>query len=821
MHYQDIPVSWATQFGLAASPLFGSKERSPAGSHHVLADGRTGSIALSFSPEPIWKERLCADWSWSSNLPHHVAVTDDEVAVTRWDKVTPELFKRDSVESQMSAFYSYLASDRVESNERVIDFMLGLYRSIRSLVADASIDDERSVDAFVSFLHRSMVRAQEVGTKSLSTISKHDDNDDILDSLPQSGVEALLETMFDRHASALSLRLVPSLSIRHVGSEIFQEAHFELLRAPSPDLFGHVGPAEIAPITRGGAHFTPPTLARTLVEQTLLRISDLVSRTRLVVLDPACGSGAFLHEVLRALQREGYDGEVVLVGRDISLAAVSMARFVLANAVSDWCPAGGCEIRLDSGDSLCTPFPEADIVLMNPPFVSWIAMAKDQRAQMREVLGSKLIRQGDYSMAFVSRAIDAVRPGGALGTLLPGSLSTLQAAARWRDSLLERADLGFIASLGDYSLFRYAQVHVSAAVFSKPLSGYQHSDKVVALISGDDPEATSNALRRLRQVGITRFGERGDNGWHLFEAPPGIFRDRATWRLIAPSTEVALRRLAQSARVAPIGDLFSIRQGVQTGMNKVFLISKTELERLPEDERAWFRPASISESIQNGAISPTHYVFYPYDERGLAIPDEATLAEELPVYLQEYLKPNRVGLSRRAAIARSGRADWWGLSRRRIWSLDRRPRIVSKYFGGPGSFAVDFDAMYVVVQGFAWLPKWEANETSDVDGPASPFGLGMRDMLSAYAVLLNSEVVARLLSTYSQHVAGGQYDLSWRFVKHVPVPNLPTLMSDERDSNVVLELAHSVHQRGPSERRRRRSEQLVAELYGPDVVQNI
>ena len=822
MPYEDIPVSWGTQFGLAVSPLFGSRESVPAGSHHVLSDGGSGSLALSFSPEPIWKERLCADWSWSSNLPHHVTITDDEVAVTRWDRARPELFRRDSVESRISAFYSYLASDRVESNKRVVDFMLDLYRSLRSLVAHASIEDERSVDAFISFLRKSMLKEhRRVGTQSLSTCTGYEADDDILGALSTSGVDALLETTLDRDASALSLRLVPSLAIRHAGSEIFQEAHFELLRAPSPDLFGNVGPAEIAPITRGGAHFTPPTLARTVVEQTLLRISDLVNRTRLVILDPACGSGAFLHEALRALRREDYDGEVVLVGRDTSRAAVSMAKFVLANAVSDWSPAGGCQIRVDLGDSLCTPLPPADIVLMNPPFVSWIALAEDQRARMRDVLGSELSGQGDYSMAFVSRAIDAVRPGGALGTLIPGSLSTLQGSSRWRDSILERADLRFIASLGDYGLFRYAQVHVSAAVFSKPMSGFERSYDAVALTVGNIPEATSSALRNLRQVGATSFGERSDNGWHLFETSSRIFRDRPTWRLITPSTETALHGLTQSGRVAPIGDLFSVRQGVQTGMNKVFLISNAELKRLPERERVWFRPASINESIQNGAITPKHHVFYPYDKQGLSIRDEDMLTEKLPVYNQEYLRPNRVRLSRRAAIVRSGRADWWGLSWRRSWSLDREPRIVSKYFGGPGSFAVDFDAIYVVVQGFAWLPKWEANQTSDEEDTASPFGLGMRDMLAAFSVILNSEVVARLLSTYSQHVAGGQYDLSWRFVKHIPVPNLPTLMSDERDSYVVVELAHTLNKRGPSESLRRRTEQLVAELYGPRFVQEI
>ena len=823
MASDDIHTSWASRFGLASSPLFGARESAPDGSHHVLLDGGLGSFALSVSPQPIWKERVCADWSWSCNLPHHVTITDNEVAVVRWDKANPELFTRDSVERQISTFYSYLASDRVESNKRVVEFMLNIYRSIRSLVANTSLGDDRSIDAFLAFLSRAIQRAsgENIQAPEIATGQLKDENEDLLRSLPRNGLEAIFDEMSDRRTSDLSLNLIPSLAIRHAGSEIFQEAHFELLRAPAPDLFGHVGHADLRATARGGAHFTPPALARTIVEQTLSQVSNLRTRKRLRILDPACGSGAFLHEALRTLQRENYDGHVSLIGRDTSRAAVSMAKFVLDNAIVDWFPVGGFELQIELGDSLTARLPVADVVLMNPPFISWIALTSEQRSHMQDVLGGQLAGRGDYSMAFVTRALKVLRPGGALGTLLPGSLLTLQAANAWREFILDQADLRFIASLGDYSLFRYAQIQVSAIVLAKRSDDAGGLDNATALVTGSHPEATGTALRNLRRTRDTGFNEISDDGWHLFEASPSGFRDRPTWRLILPSTEVAINRLSESGRVAPIEDLFAVRQGVRTGMNSTFVLTTAQLEALADYEKKWFRPASINDSIYDGTIRAGHYIFYPYNDDGLAITEEQQLSDELPTYFKHYLQPNRSRLSTRASIVRSDRSDWWGLSERRNWALDRNPRIVSKYFGGPGGFAVDLEASYIIVQGFAWMPKW-SSVSDDEQGEPSTFALGSREILAAYSAILNSDIFARLLSIYSQHVAGGQYDLSWRFVRQVPIPSIAVLMADERASHAILALAEIGQRYGSAEPlRRHRAERLVAELYGQDFVHRI
>ena len=750
------------------------------------------------------------------------------MAVVRWDKSNAELFTRSSVESQLPTFYSYLVSDRVESNRRVVEFMLKIYREIRSLAANSNIDDDRSIDAFLAFLCHAMER--DSGNQSRVVRPYVDDGEygDLLGLLPVHGIEALFEEISDRNSSNLALNLVPSLAIRHAGSEIFQEAHFELLRVPPTDFFGRAEPSETRPVARGGAHFTPPALARTIAEQTLIQLSDIQSRSELTVMDPACGSGAFLHEALRTLRRIGFQGRLVLAGRDNSKAAISMAKFVLGNAVGDWSPDGGCKLDIEECDSLTARLPSADVVLMNPPFLAWKALNSEQRAHMKHVLGDRLFGRGDYCMAFVSRALEALREGGALGTLLPGSLLVLQGADRWRASIAEAARVRFIASLGDYGLFRYAQVQVSAVVLAKmERNGVQEGD-IVSLVAGSEAGSTGVALRNLRRAANSTFGELSEHGWHLFKTPSHVFRNRPTWRPILPSTEIALNDLLQTDFIAPVENFFAVRQGARTGMNSVFLRTKAEWEKLPQPERRWFRPASVNESIQDGEVQSTHYIFYPYDEKESLIKDEEELRKELPTYFAKHLQPNKERLLNRASIMRSGRLDWWGLSERRSWALDRSPRIVSKYFGGSGSFAIDLEASFVVVQGFAWIPDWEDDSHDAVDEHATysdeavTFNFSMHDLLAAYAAVLNSDIFTRVLRLHSQHVAGGQYDLSSRFVKRIPIPDLPALLRDEQLSALVVELSQLGHKQGTADpMHRHRTERLITELYGSDFVKRI
>ncbi len=285
-------------------------------------------------------------------------------------------------------------------------------------------------------------------------------------------LEEALRDIRTAPATLTTLRLFPSLAIRHAGGQLFQEAHFDLVRAPPPDLFGYVDVAKSERNTRGGTHFTPPALARSIVDNALKQIEDLPRRISLTVCDPACGSGAFLHEALRGLRRAGFNGALTIIGKDISPAAIGMANFTLRTGLRDWEPSGGVSLQLDVEDSLAQgSFPRADLFVMNPPFISVIAQSPEQKAQLRAAIGDKAASRGDYSMAFVAKALDALSDGGAMGTLFPANLLTHEASTAWRERLASEGDVRLLASIGDFGLFAQALVHVACVVDSQD----QHS----------------------------------------------------------------------------------------------------------------------------------------------------------------------------------------------------------------------------------------------------------------------------------------------------------------------------------------------------------
>ena len=819
MIMNGLPQRWADQFGLALTPLFENEEAAAEGSHAVLLDGGYGSFAMSDTAEELWRDENTACWAWSSNLPHHVTVTDNIVAVTRWDSSRAEVLSRSSVEAQIESFYSYLATDRVQSSQRVVDYVLNLFRRMRSLVADANLPDERSIDAFLAFLTEIIERdrPEESGKDRIAFLNA-DVGAELLRELPEKGVNSLIEEL--REPTSLKpFRLFPSLAVRHAGSEIFQEAHFELVRAPSLDLFSYAGPAEVKSVTRGGAHFTPAALARCIAEQTLLQVEGLTNREQLTVLDPACGSGSFLHEALRALRRLEFAGEIVLVGRDTSPAAVSMANFVIRHAAADWSPERGVKIDVLVADSLAEPLPHADVVLMNPPFIAWPSLDDLQRDQMRQVLGSRLQGRGDFSMAFVSRAIDILSAGGAIGVLLPSSLLTLQAAEAWRADLLEKTDLRLLASLGDYGLFAHALVQVAAAVMLKPTSPAARRRTTTALVTTNSAEATGDALRMLRRSHGQELSSGEDDAWRLFEVQTAKLQSRPTWRLTTPRTEAALSKLID-AGAARVSDLFQVRQGVLTGDNKAFVLDNDTFKALPKKEKLFFKPAVMNHSIQDGRLQLLYWVFFPYDIEGPHFRTEDELLAAVPTYASRILVPRREKLVARKSLTSADRKDWWGLAwMRPTWAFDSAPRLVSKYFGGPGGFAVDLKPDFLVVQGYVWFLK--AAQTTD-ETEEDETALPVADLVCAYNALMNSRRFGSVLEIFSPHVAGGQFNLSPRYVGHIPIPNLVDLARDERTGRLIFRLVELGREPRFTEGSwRDLVDRITTELYGGDFLDRV
>ena len=155
-------------------------------------------------------------------------------------------------------------------------------------------------------------------------------------------------------------------------------------------------------------------------------VKALAPRAREVVVDPACGSGAFL-----AHARE--IAKVRTFGSDVDPRAVRVARLVALSQGRD--PA--TIVRADGlrGERL----PAANVVATNPPFAGRAA------ADGFEV--ARAVRTPERDVLFLERAIDLLLPGGRLGIVLPYNKAAGNAFSALRRWLVGRARIFAVVGL--------------------------------------------------------------------------------------------------------------------------------------------------------------------------------------------------------------------------------------------------------------------------------------------------------------------------------------------------------------------------------------
>jgi adenine-specific DNA-methyltransferase len=311
-----------------------------------------------------------------------------------------------------------------------------------------------------------------------------------------------------------------------------------------------------------------------------------------------------------------------------------------------------------------------------------------------------------------------------------------------------------IARLGSHALFADATIDASIYIGRKR---EQNTHDFSAISFWADHRLKSNsaalrALRRSRYYDYSNVFPIEEDGYSIY-LNPELGSKNMNW---APRPYSAWNLLKQLELLPRVNDLFSVKQGVRTGDNDTFILEKFQLLALPIGERAYFRPAIVNRSINFNQLNDDHYIFYPYGN--LAIQTEDELQRSVPEYYRKYLSPREDRLKKRAKINVD---QWWLLTWHRAWQVVSQPKLTSKYFGYSGAFAWDGDGKYVVVQGYGWVPK----------------GVNRQSLLTpelglAYAAVLNSSLFFDLVSAVSNHVGGGQWNLSTKFVNRLPLPDL-------------------------------------------------
>lgn len=201
--------------------------------------------------------------------------------------------------------------------------------------------------------------------------------------------------------------------------------------------------------------------------------------TDLRVLDPACGGGALLLAAERLARRCG--ARLSLRGIDLAPLAVRACQARLALL--------GCEPEIRLGDALALSWPEADLVLTNPPFLRHETLTPIEKAAARRATG--LPARADLSAHF---AVLALRRSPVVAMVWPRALFTscsaeplkAEAGARGGLKLLLRSRAGgsFAASVDTFlAVWRAGATGRPTAEAAIPLAAIKDAE-LVALAQG-------------------------------------------------------------------------------------------------------------------------------------------------------------------------------------------------------------------------------------------------------------------------------------------------------------------------------------------------
>lgn len=155
-------------------------------------------------------------------------------------------------------------------------------------------------------------------------------------------------------------------------------------------------------------------------------VTALAPKARDVVVDPACGSGAFLAHARAA-------AAVKTFGTDVDPRAVRVARLVALSQGRD--PAS--IVRTDGLRG--TTLPVANVIATNPPFAG--------RADATGFEVAKVVRTPERDVLFLERAVDLLRPRGRLGIVLPYNKAAGTAFSSLRRWLVGRVRIFAVVGL--------------------------------------------------------------------------------------------------------------------------------------------------------------------------------------------------------------------------------------------------------------------------------------------------------------------------------------------------------------------------------------
>lgn len=402
-------------------------------------------------------------------------------------------------------------------------------------------------------------------------------------------------------------------------------------------------------------------------------ILDLVGYTtdrdldRMTIVDPACGSGAFLlgiverlSTVCRKLERdlpvEGVRA-LDLLSRNVKESREAVADVLIADGwdretvhtiVSQW---------IRHGDYLLDDTGKADFVVGNPPYIR-LEDVPDQRMRLYREDHPSMVGRSDIYVGFFERGLGSLTSGGVLGFICADRWMRNQYGRELRKLVADRFSMDFVATMHDVDAFEeqvsaYPAITIlrnrpqgeSVAVDTTKSFGADEARRLMSWIGDEDRTAANTSSFKAARL-------------------PHWFSAADSWPAGSPARLALLEDLNDRFPVLE-ETLTKVGIGVATGSDAVFL---TEDETLVERDR--LLPMAMVKDAKSGHLEwhGTHMV-NPWDEDGELV--------DLGKYprLKAYFETHRTALEGRY-VAKKQPDRWYKTIDKIDASLTGRPKLL-------------------------------------------------------------------------------------------------------------------------------------------------
>jgi methylase of polypeptide subunit release factors len=360
-----------------------------------------------------------------------------------------------------------------------------------------------------------------------------------------------------------------------------------------------------------GRIYTPPFIVRKILDDIEYSGHQLLGKS---IIDPACGDGGFLTEVVKRIIEYSSDSELVgnlqcVHGWDIDANAVKHCIDNLNDLVKSknikiqWNISVKDSIQQYSKSGPAVAF---DYVVGNPPYVRIQHLDLEQRTYIQHNYEFCKSGSTDIYIAFYELCINLLSKNGICGLITPNTFLSTETARQLRRYFTTSKTLLQITNYGDIQLFEDATTYSAITIFNKKENKDVLYQKALTMFTFEEK--------------VIDFSELKEPFWQLSTDKTETVGGRKLKEIC--SIHVGITTLCDSAYIFSVEDI---------GDNIV--LADTKIMGKVKIERGILKPIIKASKLKGPDDAVKEFVLFPYkkaDGKHIIIP-ENELREKYPL----------------------------------------------------------------------------------------------------------------------------------------------------------------------------------------------